>query len=109
MPDFATYQKQAQTTAVYPNRGEGNFIYPALGLAGETGEQVARRAHEAGGGGPGVGRRGVALPGPGPAILRCAVRGAESPRQHPILRSHTQEVGIWPVPTTRTASGSGSS
>ena len=38
MPDFATYQKQAQTTAVYPNRGEGNFIYPALGLAGETGE-----------------------------------------------------------------------
>ena len=38
MPDFATYQQQAQTTAVYPNRGEGNFIYPALGLAGETGE-----------------------------------------------------------------------
>lgn len=38
MPDFATYQKQAQTTAVYPQRGEGNFIYPALGLAGETGE-----------------------------------------------------------------------
>lgn len=38
MPDFATYQKQAQTTAVYPGRGEGNFVYPALGLAGETGE-----------------------------------------------------------------------
>lgn len=38
MPDFATYQKHAQTTAVYPQRGEGNFIYPALGLAGETGE-----------------------------------------------------------------------
>ena len=38
MPDFATYQKQATTTAVYPGCGEGNFIYPALGLAGETGE-----------------------------------------------------------------------
>ena len=38
MPDFATYQKQAMTTAVFPGRGEGNFVYPALGLAGETGE-----------------------------------------------------------------------
>ena len=38
MLDFATYQKQALTTAVYPGRGEGNFTYPALGLAGETGE-----------------------------------------------------------------------
>lgn len=38
MLDFATYQKQAMTTAVYPGRGEGNFTYPALGLAGETGE-----------------------------------------------------------------------
>ena len=38
MTDFATYQKQAMTTAVYPGRGEGNFVYPALGLAGETGE-----------------------------------------------------------------------
>lgn len=38
MPDFATYQKQAGTTAIYPGRGTGNFIYPALGLAGETGE-----------------------------------------------------------------------
>ena len=26
------------TTAVYPGRGEGNFVYPTLGLAGETGE-----------------------------------------------------------------------
>jgi NTP pyrophosphatase (non-canonical NTP hydrolase) len=26
------------TTAVYPGKGEGNWIYPALGLAGETGE-----------------------------------------------------------------------
>ena len=32
MLDFATYQKQALTTAVYPGRGEGNFTYPALGL-----------------------------------------------------------------------------
>ena len=38
MLDFPAYQKQAQTTAVYPGRGEGNFVYPALGLAGETGE-----------------------------------------------------------------------
>lgn len=38
MLDFGTYQKQAMTTAVYPGRGEGNFVYPALGLAGETGE-----------------------------------------------------------------------
>ena len=38
MLDFATYQKQAMTTAVYPGRSEGNFTYPALGLAGETGE-----------------------------------------------------------------------
>ena len=38
MLDFATYQKQAMTTAVYPGRGAGNFTYPDLGLAGETGE-----------------------------------------------------------------------
>ena len=38
MLDFATYQRQAQTTAVYPGRGQGNYTYPALGLAGETGE-----------------------------------------------------------------------
>lgn len=35
---FADYQKGAATTAVYPGRGEGNWIYPALGLAGESGE-----------------------------------------------------------------------
>ena len=34
MLDFATYQKQAMTTAVYPGRGTGNYTYPALGLAG---------------------------------------------------------------------------
>jgi NTP pyrophosphatase (non-canonical NTP hydrolase) len=36
--DFKTYQAQAFTTAVYPNRGQGNWTYAALGLAGETGE-----------------------------------------------------------------------
>ena len=38
MPSFSEYQRQAMTTAVYPNRGNGNFVYPALGLAGESGE-----------------------------------------------------------------------
>lgn len=36
--DFAAYQAGAMKTAVYPDRGQGNFTYPALGLAGETGE-----------------------------------------------------------------------
>ncbi len=36
--DFATYQKAAFSTAVYPGRGEGNWTYAGLGLAGETGE-----------------------------------------------------------------------
>lgn len=35
--DFAEYQEKADSTAVYPNRGN-NFVYPVLGLAGETGE-----------------------------------------------------------------------
>ena len=38
MIDFATYQKGALATAIYPGRGQGNWTYPALGLAGETGE-----------------------------------------------------------------------
>ena len=38
MLTFGEYQARAMTTAVYPGRGEGNFTYPALGLAGETGE-----------------------------------------------------------------------
>lgn len=38
MPSFSEYQRQAMTTAVYPGRGRGNFVYPALGLAGESGE-----------------------------------------------------------------------
>ena len=35
---FDEYQDGALKTAVYPGRGAGNWIYPALGLAGETGE-----------------------------------------------------------------------
>jgi NTP pyrophosphatase (non-canonical NTP hydrolase) len=33
------YQTQAMSTAEYPSRGY-NIVYPALGLAGETGEVV---------------------------------------------------------------------
>jgi len=35
--NFEEYQKQSRTTAMYPNLGN-NFIYPVLGLAGESGE-----------------------------------------------------------------------
>lgn len=35
--NFDEYQKQSRTTAVYPNQGS-NFVYPVLGLAGESGE-----------------------------------------------------------------------
>lgn len=31
------YQDRALETAIYPNRG-ANFVYPALGLVGESGE-----------------------------------------------------------------------
>lgn len=34
---FDDYQKESQRTAIYPNKGN-NYIYPALGLAGEAGE-----------------------------------------------------------------------
>ncbi len=34
---FDEYQKQSRKTAVYPDAGN-NFIYPTLGLAGESGE-----------------------------------------------------------------------
>lgn len=34
---FDVYQDEAETTAVYPNKGN-NLCYPALGLAGEAGE-----------------------------------------------------------------------
>lgn len=35
--DFETYQKMSRETAIYPNAGN-NYIYPTLGLAGESGE-----------------------------------------------------------------------
>ncbi len=34
---FDEYQKQSRKTAKYPNIGN-NFVYPTLGLAGESGE-----------------------------------------------------------------------
>ncbi|OGM05793.1 hypothetical protein A2125_02795 [Candidatus Woesebacteria bacterium GWB1_43_5] len=39
--DFDTYQKIAKKTALYPKIGKG-FVYPALGLAGETGEVLEK-------------------------------------------------------------------
>lgn len=38
MITFKEYQSNAMKTAVYPDKGQGNWVYPALGLAGETGE-----------------------------------------------------------------------
>lgn len=35
--NFEEYQKESRKTALYPNSGE-NFIYPTLGLSGESGE-----------------------------------------------------------------------
>ena len=35
--DFDAYQKQCKKTAVYPKVGRG-FVYPLIGLQGETGE-----------------------------------------------------------------------
>lgn len=35
--EFGEYQKKSRKTALYPNAGN-NFIYPTIGLAGETGE-----------------------------------------------------------------------
>ena len=39
--DFKTYQKESRKTAAYPDIGY-NFIYPTLGLAGESGEVVEK-------------------------------------------------------------------
>ena len=36
MSDFNSYQRNASTTAIYPE--EHRILYPALGLAGEAGE-----------------------------------------------------------------------
>lgn len=35
--DFKTYQEESRKTAKYPDAGK-NFVYPTLGLSGETGE-----------------------------------------------------------------------
>lgn len=35
--DFDEYQKMTRKTAVYPHKGK-NFIFPAIGLFGESGE-----------------------------------------------------------------------
>tara|TARA_Y100001933_G_scaffold173656_1_gene172068 strand:- start:407 stop:736 length:330 start_codon:yes stop_codon:yes gene_type:complete len=35
--DFDSYQIEARKTAIYPNKDK-NFIYPTLGLVGESGE-----------------------------------------------------------------------
>lgn len=35
--DFETYQKQSRKTALYPDINK-NFVYPTLGLVGESGE-----------------------------------------------------------------------
>ena len=35
--DFNDYQKRSRATAIYPDMGK-NFVYPTLGLTGESGE-----------------------------------------------------------------------
>ena len=35
--DFKIYQKEARKTAIYKDKGK-NYIYPVLGLCGESGE-----------------------------------------------------------------------
>ena len=39
--EFNEYQKQSRKSARYPGAGH-NFVYPALGLAGETGEVIEK-------------------------------------------------------------------
>jgi len=39
--NFEEYQKLSRKTAIYPGKDK-NFIFPALGLAGETGEVIER-------------------------------------------------------------------
>lgn len=39
--EFNEYQQESRKTAVYPVIGQG-FVYPALGLAGESGEVVEK-------------------------------------------------------------------
>jgi len=42
--DFKEYQKLSRKTAIYPDKDK-NFIYPTLGLAGESGEVVEKIKH----------------------------------------------------------------
>jgi NTP pyrophosphatase (non-canonical NTP hydrolase) len=35
--NFEEYQRESQKTAIYPDAGK-NFLYPVLGIAGESGE-----------------------------------------------------------------------
>lgn len=39
--NFKEYQERSRVTAVYPQSGS-NYVYPTLGLAGETGEVVEK-------------------------------------------------------------------
>ena len=39
--DFKEYQEKSRVTALYPDK-DNNFIYPALGLADESGEVVGK-------------------------------------------------------------------
>ncbi|MCS6893528.1 MAG: nucleoside triphosphate pyrophosphohydrolase family protein [Deltaproteobacteria bacterium] len=39
--EFKEYQKLSRKTAIYPDKGK-NWIYPLLGLAGETGEVLEK-------------------------------------------------------------------
>ncbi len=43
--DFNDYQKRSRRTAIYPGKGK-NFVYPVLGLVGESGE-VAEKIKKA--------------------------------------------------------------
>ena len=43
--DFEKYQNSCETTAVYPDHGAGNVIYPVLELVGETGEVAEKLLH----------------------------------------------------------------
>lgn len=38
---FEEYQKLSRKTAIYPDK-DNNFVYPTLGLAGESGEMVEK-------------------------------------------------------------------
>ena len=42
--NFKEYQKLSRKTAIYPDK-DNNFIYPTLGLAGESGEVVEKIKH----------------------------------------------------------------